>query len=226
MAVAARLGRVFVSSVFGGMLDLRRRAAELIRELGMEPVLMEDALAHDSAIGARLEAELAGCDLYLGVFDRKRGTVPPGGATEGRSITEEEFHQASRLGLRRLAFYSLVGPGERDPELQSFLDREVGDFRSGVWPRPYQDEAALRRDLVASLSAARPRLALGLERGPGGLQASLFLSGLGRAWSGPAVVGPEPLPEAGSEADWLELLLRLPPAAQGEAAAGFTAGWL
>ncbi|HEX4952700.1 MAG TPA: tetratricopeptide repeat protein [Thermoanaerobaculia bacterium] len=222
MASARRLGRVFVSSVFGGMLELRREAAELIRGLGLEPVLMEDALAHDLAVGARLEAELASCDLYVGVFDKESATVPPG----GRSITQEELFQAGRLGLRRLVFYSLVGQGERDADLQAFLDREVGDYRAGVWSRPYADERALRRDLVASLSAARPRLALGLERGPAGLAATLFLSGLGRAWSGSESVGPEPLTASGAERDWLQVLRRLPPPAQGEAGAGFTAAWL
>src|SRR6185295_7292764 len=47
------LGRVFVSSVFGGMLDLRQLAADAARLVGLEPVLTE---RHAAQVGAVRDA--------------------------------------------------------------------------------------------------------------------------------------------------------------------------
>ncbi|NJL26769.1 MAG: DUF4062 domain-containing protein, partial [Thermoanaerobaculia bacterium] len=46
----SQLGRVFVSSVFGGMLDLRREAAEAAELLGLAPVLTEQHVAQPGAV--------------------------------------------------------------------------------------------------------------------------------------------------------------------------------
>ena len=71
------LGRVFVSSVFGGMLDLRQAAAGAVRLAGLEPVLTEQHVAPPDTVRDLLEKEIEGCDTYLGLFDTRRGTVPP-----------------------------------------------------------------------------------------------------------------------------------------------------
>lgn len=69
------LGRVFLSSVFGGMLDLRGLAAEAARLVGLEPVLTEKLVAQAGSVRALLEKEIELCDTYVGLFDRRRGTV-------------------------------------------------------------------------------------------------------------------------------------------------------
>ena len=67
-----RLGRVFVSSVFGGMLDLRQRAAEAARLLGLEPVLTEEHVAQPGTVRAALAREIARSDTYVGLFDKPK----------------------------------------------------------------------------------------------------------------------------------------------------------
>jgi hypothetical protein len=44
------LGRVFISSVFGGLLDRRALAADAARLVGLEPVLTERHVAQAAAV--------------------------------------------------------------------------------------------------------------------------------------------------------------------------------
>jgi tetratricopeptide (TPR) repeat protein len=179
------LGRVFVSSVFGGMLDLRQVAGEAARLAGLSPVLTETLVAQPKAVQERLRTEIESCDTYVGLFDRRRGTVPPAG-TDHRAITEEEFLVARELGLRCLVFLSKDGVADREPGLAEFLESTVVDYATGVWARPYSTPESLRREIVAAVSAVRPRVALSIRSG----QARLFLGGVQPAWTGEAVLGP------------------------------------
>jgi tetratricopeptide (TPR) repeat protein len=186
------LGRVFVSSVFGGMLDLRKLAADAARLVGLEPVLTELHAAQKGSVRDALVREIERCDTYVGVFDKRRGTVPSG--TDSRAITEEEFRLARKLGLRCLVFLSEVDSADRDPDLKEFLDYEAAEYSSGVWARPYKDPASLAREIAAALSVLRPRVVLSLMSGGGGsLEARLHLEGVKPAWKGEAVLGPFPV---------------------------------
>src|SRR6185436_10645571 len=163
-----QLGRVFISSVFGGMMHLRKTAAEAARLVGLEPVLAELHIAQTGSISDALAREIAACDTYVGVFDRRRGTVPPG-IPDARAITEKEFILARELGLRRLAFLSSAAEEERDPGLKAFIDQEVTPYASGVWSRYYASETELLREIAAGLAALRPRVVLALAPGAEGL---------------------------------------------------------
>jgi tetratricopeptide (TPR) repeat protein len=188
-----RLGRVFISSVFGGMLDVRRSAAEAAALLGLETVLTEEHVAQPGTVRAALDREIGLCDTYVGLFAQRRGTVPPAGTADHRAITEEELRLAREKGLRCLVFLSRDGAASREPGLAEFLDREVSDYATGVWARPYDTQESLRREIAAALAAVRPRMVLSLQPGPAGLQARLFLGGLQPAWTGEPVLGPAPV---------------------------------
>jgi hypothetical protein len=64
-----QLGRVFISSVFGGMMPLRKTAAEAARLVGLVPVGAEDHIAQTGNVRDTLARELAACDTYVGMFD-------------------------------------------------------------------------------------------------------------------------------------------------------------
>lgn len=68
------LGRVFISSVFGGMLDRRQLAADAARLVGLEPVLTERQTAQKGNVRDALTREIERCDTYVGLFDKRRGT--------------------------------------------------------------------------------------------------------------------------------------------------------
>lgn len=184
------LGRVFISSVFRDMLELRKLAAEAARLLGFEPVNTEDHAAQAHNVQDALKREIEHCDTYLGLFGQRRGTVP---ASSTLSITEEEFLTARKNGLRRVVFLSDVAPSERDPKLKKFLDSEVTAYSTGLWTRPYKDEASLAREIAAALSVLRPRVVLALSGEGGTLEACLHLEGVKPAWTGEAVLGPVPV---------------------------------
>ncbi len=186
------LGRVFISSVFRGMLGLRQLAADATRLVGLEPVNAEFLTGQSNPVGDILTREIERCDTYVGLFDKHRGTVPVSG-TDARAITEEEFRLAREHGLRRLVFISETGSADRDPELKAFLDREVSEYSSGVWARYYKDEASLAREIAAALSVLRPRVVLTLSGEEGSLEARLHLEGVKPAWTGEAVLGPVPV---------------------------------
>ncbi|HSG38355.1 MAG TPA: CHAT domain-containing protein, partial [Thermoanaerobaculia bacterium] len=179
------LGRVFISSVFGGMLDLRKKAAEAARLIGLKPFLAERLVGQGAAIRDILAREMASCDIYVGMFDKRRGTIPRPETDEG-AITEQEFLLARELGLRCLVFLSNADAKDREPGLQEFLDKVVSEYETGVWPRYYDTPSALTREIVAALSAIRPRIILALRPA----QATLHLSGLKPAWTGDSVLGP------------------------------------
>ncbi len=68
------LGRVFISSVFKDMLELRRLAADAARLVGLEPVLTERHAAQKGNVRDALAREIERCDTYVGLFDTRRGT--------------------------------------------------------------------------------------------------------------------------------------------------------
>ncbi len=57
------LGRVFISSVFGGMLGRRELAAKAAKLMGLEPVLTERHVAQRGAVRDRLASAIWGCDV-------------------------------------------------------------------------------------------------------------------------------------------------------------------
>lgn len=171
-----QLGRVFISSVFRGLKELREMAAEAIGQLGFEAVLTERLLASDTSVADSLEREIRHCDTYVGLFSRRRGTVPAG---ELWAITEQEFRWATDRGLRRLVFFEDLPEAERDPELTKFLNDHVGSYRTGIYAVPYADEANLRRKLAASLAQLRPMLVWAIDDDG---TSALFAEGVRPAW--------------------------------------------
>ncbi len=151
-------------------------------------------MAQPGSVRDALAREIAACDTYVGLFDRRRGTVPKGSEEDrSRAITEEEFALARERGLRCLVFLSRAAAVDREPGLNDFLEAEVTEYSSGLWTRPYDDQAALRREIAAGLAALRPRVVLALAPGAEGLEAKLFLGGVAPAWPKEAVLGPVPV---------------------------------
>jgi tetratricopeptide (TPR) repeat protein len=186
-----RLGTVFVSSVFGGLLARRQQVKAAAGLLGFEALLPEDYTALPRDVASTLALSLAGCDTYVGLFAWRRGTLPK---DELAAITEQEFRLARHYGLRRLVFIDQRADAERDPLLEDFLREEAAAYRGGVYPRPYADEQALSLALTSALSALRPRVSLAIGREGAAWHATLYLSGLHPALGeAPDSLGPFPL---------------------------------
>lgn len=83
--------RVFISSVMGGMRDVRTAAADAVERLGATPVLFErfggmDADPSDAYLG-----QVRSSSIYLGLLGRAYGRQLP----SGFSATHEEYLTAA-----------------------------------------------------------------------------------------------------------------------------------
>ena len=90
--------RAFLSSVikdFGTYRESARRGALLV---GMEPVMAEDFPALPVSPQSACLDGVRSSDVYVGVLASRYGDV----GESGLSPTEEEFEEATRLGLPRL----------------------------------------------------------------------------------------------------------------------------
>jgi hypothetical protein len=64
---------------------------------------LEDYVAADQGPLERCLADVAACDLYVGIFAHRYGYIPDRGNPDGRSITELEYRHAQALDIPRLA---------------------------------------------------------------------------------------------------------------------------
>jgi|GEM_PF-6715517 len=97
---------VYVSSTFKDLHEHRRVAINTLDRLGYSTRAMESYFASDERPLDLCLADVARCDLYIGIFARRYGTIPAEGNPEHRSITECEFREAVRLGIPCLLFLS------------------------------------------------------------------------------------------------------------------------
>ncbi len=137
--------RVFVSSVVEGFEEYRYAAREGIETAGCEPVMVNEdfpALA-DSPRNACLDA-VRSCDVYVGILGARAGFVAP----SGRTVVEEEYGEAQKVGLSTLIF---IQEGvEREARQEDFVQR-VSEFVGGRYRRTFQTVADLAREIEHAL---------------------------------------------------------------------------
>lgn len=90
--------RVYLSSTLNDLLPERQAVKEV---LGGECVVVESYTADKRSVRESCLADVAGCELYIGIIGRRYGHIPDG---ENRSITELEYHQAVAHGIPTLVF--------------------------------------------------------------------------------------------------------------------------
>ncbi len=98
------MAKVYVSSTFLDLKDCRARVNLALRKVGHEDVAMEYYVAGGERPVERCLADVAGCDLYVGLFAWRYGHVPEHGNPELLSVTEMEYRHARRLGKPCLIF--------------------------------------------------------------------------------------------------------------------------
>ncbi|WP_322769738.1 DUF4062 domain-containing protein [Frankia sp. Cr1] len=129
----ARMLRVFVShtselAAFPQQRSYVEAACAAVRRAGGVAVDMADFGARDQQSPQVCRAEVAGCDVYLGVVGFRYGSPVPG-REDGLSFTEFEFDVAGQVCLPRLVFL-LDETAATVPMALADLDRRrVGRFR-------------------------------------------------------------------------------------------------
>lgn len=133
------MAKVYVSSTFRDLRDCRQAVEEAVRLLGHQDVAMEHYGADPSPPLDKCLRDVEASDVYLGIFGRRYGWVPPGST---QSITEQEYRHAVRLDKEMLLF--------------------VLDEDANGWSEPHDDPperkarlAQLRAEASAKSLAAR-----------------------------------------------------------------------
>ena len=125
--------RIFVSSTMKDLGAYRRAVFDSLQSIPRMQVLNLSMETMGSQPGSPQEVSLErveACDLFIGLYAERYGYVPPG---SDRSITEQEFDYAYRLGKRCLCYFadssaefppgSIEVDEEKIAALQAFKDR-------------------------------------------------------------------------------------------------------
>jgi Domain of unknown function (DUF4062) len=93
------MARIYVSSTFTDLQEVRDQVRLTLRRLQHEDVAMEYYVAEDRRPLDRCLADVDRCDLYLGIFAWRYGFIPPG---KDKSVTELEYRRARDNGKKCL----------------------------------------------------------------------------------------------------------------------------
>ncbi|MDZ7359975.1 MAG: DUF4062 domain-containing protein [candidate division KSB1 bacterium] len=93
--------KVFISSTCIDLVPYRRVAIEVVNRCGCQPLAMESFDARPEDPTAVCEEEVRACDILVGIYAHRYGTVPPG---QEKSIIQQEYELAMALGKDCLCF--------------------------------------------------------------------------------------------------------------------------
>jgi tetratricopeptide (TPR) repeat protein len=170
VTAARPIRRVFISSTSVDLHAHRERVRDVLLSLGLFPVGMEQFGAQGTGDASSVSADkVAGCDVYLGIIAWRYGHVPAG---SDRSVTQQEYEEATRLRLPRYVFVadpatdapegpeSLFPAAVRDPEHRLQLE----GFRAEVTQARVVDFFTTPADLAARVATALHTYVLQLQR--------------------------------------------------------------
>jgi tetratricopeptide (TPR) repeat protein len=162
--------RVFISSTSVDLRAHRERVRDTLLSLGLFPLGMESFGAQGTGDATSVSVDqLTSCDVYLGIYAWRYGTVPPG---MGQSVTHQEYEEATRLGMPRYIFLAdpttdapqgpnaLFPASVRDAEHRAQLDA----FRAEVGRTHVVDFFTTPEDLAARVATALGNYLLKIQR--------------------------------------------------------------
>lgn len=128
--------------------EYREAARQGIEAADCTPVLIEDFPSlSTSPRNACLDA-VQSSDVYLGVLGHRTGSETP----SGRTVVEEEFHEARSRSLPILIF---VQEGDREPRQQEFV-HEVSEFVGGQYRSSFSEPEELEDEVERALAVLDP----------------------------------------------------------------------
>lgn len=113
-----RMVRIYISSTYSDLIEAREAVYRALRKMRHDVIAMEDYVSADQRPLDKCLADVADCDVYVGIFAWRYGYVPPN--QEG-SITELEFRKAQHSKKPCLLFML----HEDAPWPRKLIDRDV-----------------------------------------------------------------------------------------------------
>ncbi len=121
------MAKIYISSTFEDLKDYRAAAYRTLRQMQHDVISMEDYPAGDQRPLDKCLADVAACEIYVGIFAWRYGYIPDKDNPERKSITELEYRKAGQEGKSRLIF--LLDPNA-DWKL-AFTDIRTGEGENG-----------------------------------------------------------------------------------------------
>jgi hypothetical protein len=95
------MAKIYISSTWEDLASFRAEVCSALRRLRHDVLQMEDYTARSGRPLDECLADVASCDVYIGLFAWRRGFVPAG---HRKGITELELEEAQRTGKTVLLF--------------------------------------------------------------------------------------------------------------------------
>ena len=131
------MAKIYLSATCSDLKPYRDAVYRILRMLRHDVISMEDYVATDAYPLHKCLADVAACDIYIGLIGRRYGYIPDQDNPERKSITELEYRQAGQSGLPRLLFLA----DQEVPWPDTFRDAKTGEGDGG------QRIVALRTEL-------------------------------------------------------------------------------
>jgi tetratricopeptide (TPR) repeat protein len=129
------MAKIYISSTYEDLKEYRHAVYSLLEKMQRHQIVkMENYVAADQRPLDKCLADVAACDVYVGLFAQRYGYIPPADNPQQQSITEREFREAVRTGKPCLIF---------------LLDSKA------AWPKEYVEQG----DGANRLAAFRTELA-------------------------------------------------------------------
>lgn len=143
---------VFISSTSYDLKRYRKAAIEVCRNLGFQPIAMENFEAMGVGATEGSKRKLREADLFVGIVAHRYGYIEDG---HDRSVTETEFDYAGERGLDRLCF--IVDPSYAWPQrsIEKRQVKRINSFKAKI-------EKAVIRSLFTDVNDFRQKLTMAL----------------------------------------------------------------
>jgi hypothetical protein len=120
--------RIYVSSTYADLVEHRSTIYRVLRKNRYDVVAMEDYVATDERPLEKCLADVRDCDVYVGIYGRRRGYVPPG---QTESITTLEYREAREAG-KPCACFLLADGHVLPPEHEDADPGPIDEFRAEI----------------------------------------------------------------------------------------------
>lgn len=140
--------KIFISSTIIDLQDERSAIEEVIRSLYLNAFRSECFIAYPETPKQLCLRKASECDIFIGVYKEKYGTIPTEENPYCKSIPEMEYDVAMERNKPMLLFQARSG--NPDPKLEEFL-RKVENFTNGRFRKKYNNIDDLKYNLLISL---------------------------------------------------------------------------
>ena len=121
------MAKIYLSATYNDLKAYRDAVYRILRKLRHDVIAMEDYVATDAYPLHKCLADVAGCNIYVGLVGWRYGYVPEQDNPARKSITELEYWQAGESGLPRLLFLA----DQDAPWPDEFRDSKTGAGEGG-----------------------------------------------------------------------------------------------